>query len=249
MRRHLRFALPSGGSCFLAAAAIASCGPKHSGPSISEHGPSPSEPAPSAQSPARLPEDSVLRAHNASDSALVVQIRQSRQRMDAQFKLASKSLILAALMPDGHLVAVRDNSHWPDSTQTSYVILTDTQGRVMLVDESPTSRSGDWFNTYTHYFDSSGNTVAMERQSSFFTSCWDQAGDSTVPIRETSLYYYDSSHRLVQKDYRLTTFDNTTTPPSKNCNTNYRYQYRISPSWKFLAAATGLEAFLAKPRP
>ncbi len=137
------------------------------------------------------------------------------------------------LVPSTKVVPVSDPNSWPDNTVDSYLVLLNRTGSVIAFEVSPISESGDWSNTYTHYFDEKGNTIAFKRYSGFFMGC--PAGVS----KETSIYYYDQKHQLIQKEYTLVDGDGKTINP-KECEFMYRHDYKIYKSWNDLANDIGI---------
>lgn len=69
------------------------------------------------------------------------------------------------------LVPVRDSATWPDSLESSFGVAVDGEGHIVQVAEIPTSKSGDWSNVYTHYFDAEGRTRGFVRESLFLNGC------------------------------------------------------------------------------
>jgi hypothetical protein len=154
-------------------------------------------------------------------------------RLFAQLADKDKSETEGYLVPSTKIVRVSDAKSWPELTVTSYIALTHDDGTVAAFQEVPVSESGDWFNTYTHYYDKQGNTIAFRRFSSFFNGCPDS------PANETSTYYYEN-HRLIAKDYSLKGDKNKVIKADK-CDFMYRYDYHIRKNWIDSMKASGID--------
>ncbi len=135
------------------------------------------------------------------------------------------------------IVAVHDPHHWPDNTETSFILLVD-HGHVLASYESPVSCSGDWNNTYTHVFDTAGNTVSFQRFSGFFNGC-------PITAHEVSTYYFEPvSGRLLAKKYLMTDHEGKPFSPSRCEDFYYRHAYPIFANWRSAAKALQLPAAL-----
>jgi len=140
--------------------------------------------------------------------------------------------------PMDSVVPVPDPAHWPDNINASLVLVVE-QGRVLAVPEFPTSCSGDWENSYTHTFDTSGATVSFKRFSGFFNGCPRTA-------REVSTYYFEPGTRaLLAKRYSMTDPDGHGFSPSLCEAFEYHYPYSIFSTWR--SAARALHLPLAIP--
>ncbi|MHA1941639.1 MAG: hypothetical protein ACW97P_07930 [Candidatus Hodarchaeales archaeon] len=141
------------------------------------------------------------------------------------------------LVPSYKIVFVPDPNSWPDDTVNSYLVLFDESGSVVAFEETPSSESGDWSNTYTYYFDKKGTTIAFKRYSGFFMGC------PASVSKETSVYYYDEKHQLIQKEYTLINEEGAPINPKK-CDFMYRHEYKIYNNWNELANDIGILKFL-----
>lgn len=153
-------------------------------------------------------------------------------RFFAQMADHAKSEKEGYLVPSNRVVRVASSDSWPDETVTSYILLIREDNSVAAFMESPVSESGDWGNSYTHYFDAQGNTVAFERSSSFFIGCPSESAT------ETSTYYYQNS-KLIAKDYTLKDNKEKAISPSK-CEFMYRHDYVIRHNWLESKRAAGI---------
>jgi|SRR5665213_141484 len=179
-------------------------------------------------------------ARNAVDSELVSTETRQRGSIDSLGERRPENTVLAYELPGGRVLLERDSTDFPDSAEMGFAILRNSTGRILRVSASPLSESGDWLVTETHYFDSVGSTIIMERYAGFFDGCSSEDMDSTVGIKETATSYFDPQHRLIRRSFVRTTFDESTPAPVKNCNHAFQVLYRIYPSWDSVATATGL---------
>lgn len=88
---------------------------------------------------------------------------------------------------------------WPENTEYIYSIVKDKQGRVIRVEQSPYSQSGDWYIGYTHYFDAKGHTFCFEKVETLF--------DESVKgglVMLTTLQYYNAANKMVSEKTTLT---------------------------------------------
>jgi hypothetical protein len=138
------------------------------------------------------------------------------------------------------IVSVSGNA-WPESTSISFAVQLSPQGRIIAVTETPMSFSGDWYNFYTTYFDSTGKTVAFLRSSAFYNGCNIETLDTSIgrPAREVSEYYYNFDNTLLEKTYHFAGLDGSPIEPSE-CGFNYRHEYLIYVDWIAFAKANGL---------
>lgn len=155
--------------------------------------------------------------------------------------------MLIAELPDDLFVRLKMADSLPDSAVNSYSIVRDNAGRIVRVTEAPVSESGDWYMESTHYFDTTGSTIVMRRQASFFNGCTLPASDSIAGVRETVSSYFGPKHRLVRRTFVRTLFDDTTSAPTDNCNESFQVVYPIYPTLDSLVAATGLAKLVPTP--
>ncbi len=130
---------------------------------------------------------------------------------------------------------------WPESTDISFVIQLGPGGKISAVTEVPTSYSGDCYNFYTTYFDSTGKTVAFYRSSAFDVGCGIETLDSSIqrPAREISEYFFNPDDTLLEKTYHLEGIDRSPIKPSE-CAFLHRHKYMIYSNWKAYAKVNGL---------
>ncbi len=144
------------------------------------------------------------------------------------------------LIPSANVMRVEDPDSWPNYTTTSLVIYRDSHGNIKAIEEVPVSQSGDWYNTYTHYFDKDGRTIGFKRYSGFFIGC------PASPAKETSVYLFDGSQNLIYKDYLLTDADGNKINP-RDCEVfMYRYKYSIFASVNEFVSKTHIEKLVNK---
>lgn len=178
-------------------------------------------------------EETTIKASNEKLQKKVASIKLKIKAYDSDLNKISNRIKLFArvsdpiqsnkkgyLIPSDKIVSVSDPNSWPEDTVNSYIILLDESGFIATFEDVPSSESGDWSNSYTHYFDSKGNTLAFKRYSGFFMGC------PADVSKETSIYYYGENYELVQKEYSLVDNDGVSINP-KECEFMYRHEYKI----------------------
>jgi len=197
-------------------------------------------------------EETVLIATDSSTKAIVSDTKLKIKACDSALEKLSPRMKLFArvsdpvkskeegyYVPSDKIVLVSDKNSWPDDTVNSYAVLFDKDGFVIAFDDIPTSESGDWFNRYTHYFNKEGETIAFKRYSGFFMGCPSEGSN------ETSVYYYNGKHNLIQKEYTLVDGGGKEVDP-KECDFMFRHEYKIYKNWKDLAQDIGILKVLNK---
>ncbi|QHS54629.1 hypothetical protein GWR56_03365 [Mucilaginibacter sp. 14171R-50] len=154
-------------------------------------------------------------------NSLLVLLKSKRAAVDAYVKKHDKKLLLYSKIP-GEKIPVRvKNGKWPDEVEYSYNLLKDSLGKIVMIAEIPFSQSGDWYITYTHYFDEDGNTYAFKKETNTFDS---EVKDGV--IYETLIRYYGASLKLLNKTYSLK--DKGGKPIKNNGHIDvYQYKYNI----------------------
>lgn len=71
-------------------------------------------------------------------------------------------------------------------------ILKDSTGRIIAIEQVPYSESGDWYEGFKHYFDSSGKTFAFTTRTTVFD---DSVKGGVVMLQ--SFNYYNASFNLL----------------------------------------------------
>lgn len=104
-------------------------------------------------------------------------------------------MLVFAKVPDKKALLKIENEKWPDEVEYSYNVLEDDNGKVILIDSSPVSESGDWDVSHTHYFDENGNTFLFERKANAFNDCL--TNDSVA--YETIKKYYTPPFKLIKQ--------------------------------------------------
>lgn len=90
----------------------------------------------------------------------------------------------------------------------------------------PTSQSGDWDISYTHYFNTSGKIIAFERFTGFFNSGCVENDESA---HERIVNYYSYNFKVIGKTYNLTNHQGKKLTKSK-CAFPYDFKnYKIYP--------------------
>lgn len=147
--------------------------------------------------------------------------RLQKKQVDSIFRLNRKNLTILVKIPGkSNLVEVR-NENWPEEIETTYNLLKDETGKVILFIESPYSESGDWNITYAHYFDNAGRTFAFTRQTNFFNSICTEG-----VAYETITEYYNSQFVKQSNEYKLV--DTSGHPLNKSkCQFPYDEPYKV----------------------
>ena len=155
---------------------------------------------------------------------IIERLKYEKTEIDTLFKKGKgECLTFIKLTETGQPVLIKTDT-LPEDAITTYYILKDSLSKVITISELPTSRSGDWFIVYTHYFDKTGKTFAFERQTNFFNSnCTDGVA------YETKTEFYNSDFKIIDKFYKLV--DEKNKPLNKDsCSHFYDYKYNVSPN-------------------
>lgn len=234
------------------ATSLAACkAGRDNGLETSSHLTRPSDTAQKAMRPDTLlhadPETLAVAAKDPAATDQIARIEPFRGRLDSLLGSRNPELRLYARLgkddqhdciePIDSVVAVADPEKWPANTETSLIVVVE-QGRVLAVREIPTSCSGDWNNTYTHTFDTTGVTVSFERFSGFFNGCPGTA-------HEISTYYFaPATGLLLGKRYSMSDPDGKAFAPSECQEFNYHYPYTIFSNWPVAARALHLPSVI-----
>jgi len=117
-------------------------------------------------------------------------------------------------------IRINDFNNWPEDIEVTINIV--DIALPLLYIEVPYSESGDWENTYIHYFDKNGNLVAFMRKSSFFNGiCIDGI------LREKTTLIYDEKFNLIDEEYELHDEEGKLIKDTSLCIFNYRFDYNI----------------------
>jgi len=156
-----------------------------------------------------------------------------RAKADSLLTSGRGQVTLYAKTGDGRVIQVADPTIPQDSTtETSYAVLKDSTGTVVLLIETPVSKSGDWTNEYRHYFDAEGRTAFFRRYSSFFEGC--EFGLAKEVLERS----YTTSFKTKLDTYSLTNPEGSP-QDSTRCEFRYHFPYEVYPTWE--AAATALK--------
>ncbi|MFA6249841.1 MAG: hypothetical protein WC615_23105 [Mucilaginibacter sp.] len=178
-----------------------------------------------------------LIAKKSIADSVVTALKNKRAATDKYLDKHGKALLLYSKLPKKKTPVKVLNDNWPEEGGDSYNVLKDTAGKIIMIAEIPFSESGDWFITYTHYFDANGNTYAFRRQSNTFD---DSVKDGV--IYETSVKYYDVNFKPVAKIYTLK--DKRGRPIKNNGHINiYDYKYSVYKNSAECLKALNLNAF------
>jgi len=128
----------------------------------------------------------------------LTKLKSKKAATDKYLKGHGKALIILVKLTGKKTLVPVKNEEWPDDIEYTYNILNDGSGRVILISQIPFSESGDWFITYTHYFDENGKTYAFEKRTNVFDS--DVKGGV---LYETLTKYYQADFREIGRLYTL----------------------------------------------
>jgi hypothetical protein len=135
-----------------------------------------------------------LNAYNvvaADDTA--AKLKAKRVAADKYLKQHDKALLLYAKVEGKKYALKIKNEEWPEVVESSFNVLKDARGKIMMILEIPFSQSGDWSITYTHYFDDDGNTYAYKKNINVFD---DVKGGV---VYGTQINYYRANHKLLSQ--------------------------------------------------
>ena len=118
-----------------------------------------------------------------------------------EYKHRKDIIFLVKLTGKKNLKIVKEGD-WPDDTEYIYSILRDAAGKIILIEQSPYSQSGDWYVEWKHYFDGKGNTFAFSRRETVF----DESVKGGVAVEEF-LTYYDVDFKAINRSFTLTDKD------------------------------------------
>jgi hypothetical protein len=189
------------------------------------------------------PETLAVAARDPAATEQIARIEPFRARLDSLLDTKNPELRFYARLgkddqhdciePIDSVVPVADPEKWPANTETSLILVVE-QGRVLAVQQVPTSCSGDWSNTYTHTFDTTAATVSFERFSGFYNGC-------PGTVHEVSTYYFaPATGVLLGKRYSMTSPNGKALSPSECLEFDYHHPYTIFSSWPAAARALHL---------
>ncbi len=130
-----------------------------------------------------------------ADSTLV-RLKRNKKAIDKQIN--NKQLIVLVKVPGKKdLVEVKGDS-WPDSIDYTLNTCKNASGKIVLIEQTFESESGDWNIIYEHYFDERGYTFAFYKEESIFN---DNVKGGIV--RQTLLNYYDEKFKNISQASKL----------------------------------------------
>lgn len=104
------------------------------------------------------------------------------------------------LLKEGHVIRMTDKLVEESGMfSKTYLIIKDTAGNIVRINESPYSESGDWSLSVSHYFDNNDKTFVVEKQFGMINS---PCADGSAFEQKTA--YYDSQMKLIGKNRSLT---------------------------------------------
>ncbi len=121
----------------------------------------------------------------------------------------------------------------PEDSIFMVYVLNDEEGKILKHVVDPTSQSGDWSASFTHYFDKLGRTIMFE----FYTGSFNSRCTDILRIRRK--YYYDENFDLLKKSITYSDKDNKPIKNPERCDTYgiQREEPRIYKSYKEIEAA------------
>jgi len=155
-----------------------------------------------------------------SDSTLL-KLKNKKTAADRSIKKNSDDLIILVKLPGKKTLVRIVNGEWPEEIEYTYNVLKDPAGRVILVSQVPYSESGDWFITYTHYFDEYGKTYAFRKETNVFDD--DVKGGI---VFETLLKYYNTDFKVMKQFYTLQDKGGKAIKDNGHIDI-YRYKYAV----------------------
>ena len=134
-------------------------------------------------------------------------------------KMPKKDIKIYVQTPHRLLKVINEN--WPKNIETTYNLI-EEKNRPFIYIEVPYSESGDWNNTYTYYFDTSGNTRVIKIVSIFFNSvCLQDA------LTEETIFLYDTKFNEISKIYKLYDDEGKPVKDTSKCVFNYRFEFPL----------------------
>lgn len=148
--------------------------------------------------------------------------KRKRNNIETYSLQHKNNMLVFAKVSDKKALVKIENDEWPDETVYAYNVLKDDAGKIMMIDASPLSESGDWDVSHTHYFDDNGNTFLFERKANAFSDCL--TNDSVA--YETVKKYYALPFRLIEQQDILVNKDGKTLDKSK-CTVDFAIEDAI----------------------
>jgi hypothetical protein len=117
-----------------------------------------------------------------------------KQKLEIENQLKNEKADLTTLVKIYGQTDLRKviGKNWPDDIETTYNILKNQKGKIILIAEFPTSPSGDWILGFEHYFSDNGNLIAFEKRFSYFSG---GCGEGMVNVNEIELY--DNEFKII----------------------------------------------------
>ncbi|MDX9750259.1 MAG: hypothetical protein RBT71_04175 [Flavobacteriales bacterium] len=157
-----------------------------------------------------------------------------KQAIDALLELDPGRVAVYAQVPGAQRPVIVEDGAFPEEVATTWNVLRDAAGHVVLVLEIPFSESGDWSIVLGHYFDAQGRTFAFERRAAFYNSlCTDGLA------HETATRHYAPDGRETDALFSLKDEAGQDLDRAE-CDFPYDHPYTMHPTLAELVAATGL---------
>lgn len=182
------------------------------------------------------PAESIKPVNKPDADSTLIKLKAKKAAIDNYLNKHSKQTIVLVKTPGKKNLMRVMNEKWPDEIDYTINLLKDKAGKVIFIEQSPYSESGDWDIVYRHYFDGSGNTIAFYRSESIF--------DDNIKggvARKELLKYYDQAKSIAQISALL----NVDWKPlkAKESDLEFRdYKYNIYKNLKDCLAGYGINS-------
>lgn len=143
----------------------------------------------------KTPKTNEVSSNAMSKKILLSRLRVLKAQIDNLFN--EREVIVVVKLNNQELVRIYDEN-FPMDTERIFNILKNIYKQTISVSEILYSQSGDWYITFTHYFDKDGKTFAFSRTTNYFN---DNCGSGIV--RDTKTEYYDKDFSLIDTAYRI----------------------------------------------
>lgn len=165
-------------------------------------------------------------SRKASSSTLnLKEIKKKVAIYDALFLKNDPNFLKVYIQKNGnnHFTQLKNFKSFPEDVTETLKMLYNKNGKMIMVEITPTSESGDYFNSVTYYFYNNGKTMAYETYSSFFSDDCTIEGLTDGSVKEIRRQYFDTQFKLLGTTYSFTDDKNKMIDSSK-CIFNYRME-------------------------
>lgn len=108
-----------------------------------------------------------IQSKSSTADTVKERLKKYKTSIDIKFNSKNSKVIVLAKTPDNKLIEIK-NGKFPDEVVTSFNLLKDSLGRLILFKEIPFIESGDDYIEITHYFDTEGKTFAITLVDNYF---------------------------------------------------------------------------------